>query len=134
MRPPLNIKLFPVHRRNGLKRAEWNAFLFFTFFENSFFSLIFSVHPSQHENEKKNPALPTGFFGGAPGGQATIFHGWPKCLFITSFPSSDRFGVPMPSDLAESDSTIRADLGKLGRRAGTGPELARWDLRGSRDT
>ena len=30
LRPPLNTKLFPVHRRTGLKRADWN---------NNFFSL-----------------------------------------------------------------------------------------------
>ena len=25
MRPPLNKKLFPVHRPSGLKRAEWDS-------------------------------------------------------------------------------------------------------------
>ena len=36
VRPPLNKKLFPVHRPGGLKRADWD--FLFMIFENSFFS------------------------------------------------------------------------------------------------
>ena len=45
VRPPLNKKLFPVHRSGGLKRADWN--FFFMIFEKSFFFSVFSVHSSQ---------------------------------------------------------------------------------------
>ena len=37
IRPPLNKKLFPVHRLSGLKRAYWNFVFIFTSF--LFFSL-----------------------------------------------------------------------------------------------
>ena len=33
IRPPLNKKLFPVHRPGGLKRADWNFFYFFHIFK-----------------------------------------------------------------------------------------------------
>ena len=45
LRPPLNKKLFPVHRPGGLKRADWD--FFFMIFEKRFFSSIFLVHSSQ---------------------------------------------------------------------------------------
>ena len=45
LRPPLNTKLFPVHRPSGLKRADWK--FYFMIFEKVFFFSIFSVHPSQ---------------------------------------------------------------------------------------
>ena len=48
--PPLNKKLFPVHRPGGLKRADWDFFFmikFFMIFEKSFFFSICLVHSSQ---------------------------------------------------------------------------------------
>ena len=40
-RPPLNKKLFPVHRPSGLKRANWNSFSFFSYFPSpNFFYLV----------------------------------------------------------------------------------------------
>ena len=38
-RPPLDKKLFPVHRPGGLKRADWN---FFSIFSKKFFFFYFS--------------------------------------------------------------------------------------------
>ena len=37
VRPPLNKKMFPVHRPGGLKRANWD--FFFMIFEKTFFFL-----------------------------------------------------------------------------------------------
>ena len=45
LRPPLNKKVFPVHRPGGLKRADWD--FFFMIFEKSLFFSIFLVHSSQ---------------------------------------------------------------------------------------
>ena len=86
VRPPSNKKWFPVYRQTRLKRADWNSF--FSRFLKKVFSLIFSVHPSQHENENGggggggDPALPTGFFffgGGGGGGGHTVYR---KRFFI----------------------------------------------------
>ena len=44
LRPPLNKKLFPVHRPGGLKRAYWN--LFFHIFKKDFFFTFPPVHSS----------------------------------------------------------------------------------------
>ena len=50
LRPPLNTKLFPVHGSSGLKRPNWNIFififqkiLFFSFF-GAFFFIMISPH------------------------------------------------------------------------------------------
>ena len=46
LRPPLNIKVFPVHRPGALKRADWN-FFFHIFKKYSFFFLLYPpVHSS----------------------------------------------------------------------------------------
>ena len=61
VRPPLNKKLFPVHRPGGLKRADWNFLSFFFFF---FFFLSTSPPPPpvnySLEKKEKSPDLPTG--------------------------------------------------------------------------
>ena len=51
--------------------------LFSLFLKKSFFFSIFSVHPSQwkmeNRKEKKNPDLPTGFFGSHPADRKHFF-------------------------------------------------------------
>ena len=66
MRPPLNKKLFPVHRPGGLKRAECD--FFFRFKKNKLFTTP-SLYILVYKNgirKKKNPDLPTGFFKSHP--------------------------------------------------------------------
>ena len=62
IRPPLNKKLFPVHRPGLLKRADWN--LFFHTFKRILFLLpppLYSlVYKKMKLEKKKNPDLSTG--------------------------------------------------------------------------
>ena len=74
LRPPLNKKLFPVHRPGGLKRADWD--FFFMIFEKSFFSQssrYILVNEKLKTEKKKNPDLPTGFFGSHPADRKQFF-------------------------------------------------------------
>ena len=59
IRPPLDKKLFPVHRPTGLKRADWNLFSYFL--KNAFFPSYFLYLINITLNMEKNPALSTGF-------------------------------------------------------------------------
>ena len=77
IRPPLNEKLFPVHRPSGLKRANWNFFSHI--FNKRFFFLPFPpVHSSLYKHEirkekkQKRPNNWPSFY--SPGGQETIIH------------------------------------------------------------
>ena len=52
--PPLNKKLFPVHRPGGLKRAEWDFFLFFSCYSP------LPVHSSVYKNGiRRGGGIPT---------------------------------------------------------------------------
>ena len=78
VRPPLNKKVFPVHRPSGLKRANWK--IFFIFFEKKV-SSKHSVYPSQYKLKigKKNPDLMAGFFLCHPVDRKRFFSkGWPE--------------------------------------------------------
>ena len=65
--PPLNKKVFSVHQPVGLKRADWD--FFFMIFEEkkkSQSSWYILVNEKLKTERKKNPDLPTGFFGSSP--------------------------------------------------------------------
>ena len=83
-RPPLNKKLFSVHRPSGLRRADWIFFLMI--FENSFFPrfsqyiLVNEFFLKKPRKVKKNRDLPTGPFCCPPGGQEQGAHAGLKSL------------------------------------------------------
>ena len=62
VRPPLNKKLFPVHRPGGLKRSDWN-----------FFFHIF-IKKKSKKNEIRKKTTPDWPYFSLPGTQETIFY------------------------------------------------------------
>ena len=89
-RPPLNTKLFPVHRPGGLKRADWN-FFFFIFKKKKIFYFP-PVRSSFKKKEiRKGKKIPTSrppqIIPTRPTGNTFLLKGGPmrpplkKCLF-----------------------------------------------------
>ena len=76
LRPPLNKKLFPVHRPGGSKRADLNIFFHLLKKEEDFltFSPVHSSLTKLELGKKKKSRPPDWQFLFPPGSQETIFY------------------------------------------------------------